>query len=83
VDQAHDVVGYFQRGIEGETKGRVWSVVEPHRGLAVFNGWAKDEPFTAIVFVDFASAITDEDLALAKAQLELLDQQPTEATTWR
>jgi len=83
VDQAHDIVGYFQKGLEGETsRGKVWHVVEPHRGLAVFNGRAKDEPFTAIVFVDHASGITEEDMAQAWQQLDKLELQPAAETTW-
>jgi hypothetical protein len=81
MDQAHDVIAYFREGLRRQAQGQIWNVVEEERSLAVFNGWAKDEPFTAIVFVDFATGITDEDMELAKVRLAQL--QDDQGTDWR
>jgi hypothetical protein len=50
MDQSHDIAYYFDRGLR-PTGGHITHIAIRSRNLAAITGWAKDEPFTAIVYI--------------------------------
>lgn len=78
MDQAHDIAYYFDRGLRTGTGGKVSWIVEPHRDLAAISGWAKDQPFTAIIFVGFPHEVdTSEVAALVESLSEVAYTNPS------
>lgn len=74
MDQTHDIAYYFDCGLQNSTsKGSVTHIVEPARNLAAITGWAKDEPFTAIVFIGFPTEIDRSVPALREIRQLLKD----------
>jgi hypothetical protein len=81
MDQAHDIAHYFNRGLR-TSGGGVRYIVQETRDTAVITGWAKDQPFTAIIMIGGPCELPESDHAdlLKKLEQSYLYLPPLEWT---
>lgn len=62
MDNSWDIASYFGTGLHERVRGTVSGRVNHDRDLCVIHGWAKDMPFTAVIYIGSPrEVVVDQD----------------------